>query len=87
MQRVLLLSLSFEVTVNKTLLAGLIAGMLVAASTASAQDDAMRAKKASKLAEAWLKNGQWTHDYDEALSQAKTSGKLIFAYFTRSYAP
>ena len=29
----------------------------------------------------------WEQDYDKARKTAAESGKLIFAYFTRSYAP
>jgi len=39
-----------------------------------------------KLAKAWVKKVNWITDYDKALAEAKKSGKLIFAYFTRSYA-
>ncbi|MCA8941806.1 MAG: hypothetical protein KDB80_04535 [Planctomycetes bacterium] len=40
-----------------------------------------------KLAKAFLKNGDWITDYDAAKKRATESGKLIFGYFTRSYAP
>ena len=40
-----------------------------------------------KLEGAWLKNAVWVLDYDKARVMAKASGKQIFAYFTRSYAP
>lgn len=39
-----------------------------------------------KLAEEWLKKAPWITDYDKALAESKASGKMIFAYFTRSYA-
>ena len=41
----------------------------------------------AKLGEAWLKKVDWVLDYDEALAAAKKQNKLIFGYFTRSYAP
>lgn len=41
----------------------------------------------AKMAEAWIENANWETDYDKARAAAKESGKLIFAYFTRSYAP
>ena len=50
-----------------------------------AQDDLI-AKRDAKLKSPFLKNGDWTTDYDEALARAKESGKPIFGYFTRSYA-
>ncbi len=65
----------------------LAALMLGLAQPALAQDDELAAKKAKKLAEPFLKSSAWHTDYDEALAAAAKSGKLIFAYFTRSYAP
>ena len=44
-------------------------------------------KRDAKLAEEWLKGGGWITDYDTVREEAKKSGKLIFAYFTRSYSP
>ena len=44
-------------------------------------------KRDAKLKDAWLaKKADWTHDYDQARERAQKEGKLIFAYFTRSYA-
>ena len=40
-----------------------------------------------KLEGAWIKNGAWNLDYEKALQASKASGKQVFAYFTRSYAP
>ena len=42
---------------------------------------------AAKLDEPFIKNAAWVQDYDEALKQARDSGRVIFAYFTRSYSP
>jgi len=44
------------------------------------------AKRAEKLAKDFLKKADWITDYDQARAAAKKSDKLIFAYFTRSYA-
>ena len=41
----------------------------------------------AKLAEPWVGLGSWVTDFDEARATAVAEGKLIFAYFTRSYAP
>ena len=62
---------------------------LAAAGSAPAQDaqDALKAKYAEKMAEPWISHGGWRTDYDKALEEAGKSGKLIFAYFSRSYAP
>lgn len=40
-----------------------------------------------KLAETWLQQGNWTTSFADAKARAKREGKLIFGYFTRSYAP
>lgn len=42
--------------------------------------------RAEKLAKPVFQKAAWIADYDEARAQAKKDGKLIFAYFTRSYA-
>lgn len=39
-----------------------------------------------KSAKPWIRKGAWLTDFDEACAQAKAQGKLVFAYFTRSYA-
>lgn len=47
----------------------------------------MAERKQAKLAEAWLQKNPWLTNYDAALAESRTSGRPIFAYFTRSYAP
>lgn len=39
-----------------------------------------------KLAKPVFELANWSHDYDAVRAEAKKTGKLIFAYFTRSYA-
>ncbi|MEZ5963551.1 MAG: hypothetical protein R3F56_06865 [Planctomycetota bacterium] len=39
-----------------------------------------------KLAKAVFTLADWHTDYDAVRAEAKKTGKLIFAYFTRSYA-
>ncbi len=65
-----------------------VALTLLAAGAAPAQaDDAKLAGlRDKKLELPFLKKAAWTTDYDAALADAKKNGKLIFAYFTRSYA-
>jgi hypothetical protein len=63
--------------------------LLLGAAPAFAQggnDEELRAKRAAKVAEAWFTSNPWTDDYDVAQQRAKESGKVIFGYFTRSYA-
>ncbi|HXX94841.1 MAG TPA: hypothetical protein VEN81_14535 [Planctomycetota bacterium] len=40
-----------------------------------------------KLASDFLKKAAWITDYDKAREESKKSGKAIFGYFSRSYAP
>jgi hypothetical protein len=59
-------------------------------STAFAQQDDLRqlaSNRDKKLASEFLKRASWTTNYDDARTAARTSGKLILGYFTRSYAP
>lgn len=64
---------------------GLALGTLLV-SSAEAQSS-LEQKLQAKLAKKFVKNAPWITDYDKALATAKESGKVIFAYFTRSYSP
>jgi hypothetical protein len=44
------------------------------------------ALRAEKLAKEVFRKAPWLADYDEARKTAKATGKIVFAYFTRSYA-
>lgn len=68
----------------KRLSAGL-ALLLAFSATASAQS--MEERLAAKLKKPFLKNAAWVLDFAEAKRRAKAEDKVIFAYFTRSYAP
>jgi len=68
-------------------LGAIVLGSLMATSVVARAQDDLVAKKEEKLAQAWLKNADWILDYDEAKAAAAKTGKPIFAYFTRSYAP
>ena len=59
--------------------------LLALATIVSAQD--MESRLEEKLAKDFVKNADWVMDFGAAKAKAKESGKLIFAYFTRSYAP
>ena len=49
-------------------------------------DDALQAKYEEKIAKPFVAHGSWGVDYDAARERATKDGKLIFAYFTRSYS-
>jgi hypothetical protein len=80
----------------KRLIGAALCGVLALgfASTAVAQDsatpetkDPLETKYEAKVSEAWFTSNEFTSDYDTARAKAKETGKPIFAYFTRSYAP
>lgn len=48
--------------------------------------EALQQQRAEKLAKEVFKKADWLFDYDQARETAKKQGKLIFAYFTRSYS-
>lgn len=48
--------------------------------------DEMKANLEAKLAKPFVAAGGWITDYDEARALAAKEKKVIFAYFTRSYA-
>jgi hypothetical protein len=62
--------------------------LAAASSVAQAQpsQEQLVQNKQKKLAEAFLTKAAWITDYDQARAEARKSGKLIFTYFTRSYA-
>ncbi len=60
------------------------------AGFSSAQTDAqsiLRAKLEKKLESPFIAFGSWVTDYDAARATAAKTGKLVFGYFSRSYAP
>ncbi len=71
-----------------TLLAlfGLLSGGALWAQKQAPSQKELEEKRDQKLAKGFLKKARWITDYDKARAQAQKSGKLIFAYFTRSYA-
>lgn len=63
-----------------------LASLALMCGAVLAQGD-LEAKLEKKLAKPFVANGGWETDYDKAREAAKASGKVIFAYFTRSYSP
>lgn len=65
-----------------------IASDAVAQRSARVYDQAdMVQRKTELLKEEWLQNADWVMSYAAAKAKARQSGKMIFGYFTRSYAP
>ena len=63
-----------------------IACTLVLAAPLLAQDP-LQAKLDKKLAKGFVTKIEWVQDYAGAKKSAASSGHLVLAYFTRSYAP
>ena len=63
-----------------------IATAVVVLSAAAYAED-LEANLASKLAQPFVKNAAWATDHEDALGRARKEGRLVFAYFTRSYQP
>lgn len=53
---------------------------------AQKSQEELKALREEKLNSSFLQNATWITDYDKARAEAKQSKKVIFAYFTRSYA-
>ena len=57
-------------------------------TAAQASDlDSLVEKRDAKWAGEWLKAAHWIRDFDAARREASKNGELIFAYFSRSFAP
>ncbi len=73
------------------ILAGLIAVLFATSALAQGRtppsQETLKQNRADKVAEEWFTDAGWIDDYDVAREKAKESGKLIFAYFTRTYTP
>ena len=64
--------------------------LLVLAAAARAQgteESPELTKFEKKLTAPFIKKAPWVLDYAAAKKQAKDSGKVLFAYFTRSFQP
>jgi hypothetical protein len=46
----------------------------------------LKKNRDEKLAKDFLKKADWHTDFAKAKAQAKKDGKLVFTYFSRSYA-
>lgn len=64
-----------------------VIALLAGSGAARAQDqEQMKKNLEHKLEQEFLKKASWITDFDKAKDEAKKTKKLIFAYFTRSYA-
>ncbi len=54
---------------------------------AAARAQSLEEKLEEKLKKPFASNASWVLGFAEAKKQANGKGKLIFAYFSRSYAP
>lgn len=70
--------------VGSVTLVSLVAGV---ACQSPEDQEALKAKRAEKLAKPVFQKAKWQLDYDQARAAAKQQGKWVLAYFTRSYAP
>ncbi len=67
-------------------LAALLASLLPAQNRPQPSQEDLKQKRSEKLAKDVFKKAPWLTDFDAAREQAKKEGKLLFTYFTRSYA-
>ena len=65
----------------------LACALLATSPLALAQDAGLEAKYDKKLQKEFATKIKWVHTLKEAQERAKKENKLIFGYFTRSYAP
>ena len=61
------------------------ASLLLFAGAAQAQD--LEGQYEAKLKKAFMSKIPWEQSLEEAMKKSKATGKPIFGYFTRSYAP
>jgi len=66
--------------------AALLASLLPAQNRPQPDQKKLEELRTEKLAKPVFQKAPWVFDYDKAREQAKKDGKVIFAYFTRSYA-
>ncbi|MEZ5966445.1 MAG: hypothetical protein R3F56_21595 [Planctomycetota bacterium] len=72
---------------TSSLAAAFAAVLLAGAPPAQASNqEALKEKRAEKLAKPVFENAAWRLDYDAAREEAKKDGKFVLVYFTRSYA-
>lgn len=68
-------------------IAGALALMVALSATAAAQGKTNEEKYQEKLQKEFVSKIQWVKSLEKAQEAAAAQNKLIFGYFTRSYAP
>ena len=61
--------------------------VLLCAVAAAARAESLEERLEAKLKKPFASNAAWVHDFAQAKKLAAEQGKVIFAYFSRSYAP
>jgi hypothetical protein len=64
----------------------LLGALLPAQNRQPPSQEQLTKLRAEKLAKPVFTKAPWVTDYDKAREQAKKENKLLFTYFTRSYA-
>ena len=69
-------------------LAGSLAlGLALAPALEAQSQEQFKSRLEEKLSHKFIEYGGWMTDYDAARARAKKEGKVLFVYFSRSYAP
>ncbi len=63
------------------------AAALIPTLSAQRSQPEMIERRVKKLAKPFVTSAPWMLDYDKARATAKEQDKILFTYFTRSYAP
>jgi len=76
---------------RRAIQAALLLATVFFSTTVQAQDSRQQAKYKKSYEEAltadFISHGGWITDYDVARERAEKEGKMIFVFFSRSYAP
>jgi hypothetical protein len=63
-----------------------VGAVALAVMASAAQAQTLEEKRDAKLKAPFFAKASWITDFDKAKEEAKKGDKLMFAYFTRSYA-
>jgi len=71
----------------RLMLRSLAAGMILVPALSAQSQTQLKKKYEEKLALDFIEYGGWMTEYDAARARAKKEDKVLFVYFSRSYAP